>query len=209
MKISVVMPSYLGSYRGAASNRITKFCRAVDSVIRQTWFNWELIIVSDGCIDTVKLYEQLYKKNDRIKLVELNKQPLFSGTVRQAGVQRCTGDWICFLDTDDRFGIGHLENMSLTLSDPNKENLKWVYFNDYVQTDKEHSQMREVVLKEKRIGTSNIAIKNKIGASWDGCDGYGHDWTFISKLIKNYPEYAKIYGCAYYVYHLPGAGIDL
>ena len=61
MKISVVMQSYLGDYPGSRKDSKNKFVRAVSSFLRQTHEDKELVIVSDGCEDTKKLYK-LFKK---------------------------------------------------------------------------------------------------------------------------------------------------
>ena len=49
MKISVIMPVYLGDYEGCASNREVKFVRAINSFLKNN-FDAELIIVSDDCL---------------------------------------------------------------------------------------------------------------------------------------------------------------
>ena len=45
--ISVIMPSYLGAYKNAAKDRDRKIVRAINSVVRQTYKDWELIIIAD------------------------------------------------------------------------------------------------------------------------------------------------------------------
>ena len=48
MKFTVVIPSYLGAYRTAANDRDMKIQRAVDSVLSQTFQDFEIIVIADG-----------------------------------------------------------------------------------------------------------------------------------------------------------------
>ena len=52
MKVSVIMPVYLGEYEGCATNREDKFIRAVNSFLQNNLSDSELIIVSDDCLIT-------------------------------------------------------------------------------------------------------------------------------------------------------------
>ena len=75
-KLSIIMQSFLKDYPGARSDPERKFIRAVYSVISQTNQNWELVIVSDGCSITEKLYNDYFREYDNIlfeKVCLLNK----------------------------------------------------------------------------------------------------------------------------------------
>lgn len=112
-KISVVMPSYLQSYKGGRSNPIKKFNRAVKSFLSQGYSNKELIIVSDGCDLTNKEYEANWSSFDNIKLIKISKNSSkWPGTNRQIGIDHATGSWITYLDTDDILHHSHLTNIA-------------------------------------------------------------------------------------------------
>lgn len=206
-KVSVIMPSYLSNYEGGATNRVEKFTRAVNSFLSQTHQEKELIIVSDGCLITNGIYKKNYFSFDNIKLVELNKQPLFSGNVREAGLRVATGDIIGYLDTDDEFGINHIKSIDDGFN--NNADCDWVYFNDCVvflpHLPHIEPATREVKLEYGTAGTSCIAHKNIDAISWVESDGYGHDWMFIQKLINCFPDYKKIDGTDYRVCHIKGS----
>ena len=214
-KISVIMPSYLGDYEGCATNRGIKFERAVESVINQSYQNFELIIVADGCEDTLSYLNNLSRKHDeyfklnKIRLIKIRKQELFSGNVRQSGLQKATGDIICYLDCDDFFGENHLKSLNNEFSD----DVYWVYYNDYFFYSKNDIRPRIVSPEQHLVGTSSIAHRNikpffnMGGISWKGCNGYGHDWKLIEKLIRKY-SFKKIYGMSYYVCHNPNINLD-
>lgn len=122
MKVSVVMQSYLGEYPGSRKDSDVKFIRAVNSFINQTYKNSELIIVSDGCDITHKLYYEHFKANDRIKYVyvdkdtlnmyEVNGEKFYRGLPRQVGRTLVTGEITTYVDSDDIILPTHIENIT-------------------------------------------------------------------------------------------------
>lgn len=203
-KISVVMASYLGEYPNAATGRVEKFHRAVNSFLNQNYPYKELIIVSDGCPITITEANK-YFNQENIKIYGIEKQPIFSGSVRDYGCKKATGDIICYLDTDDYFGSTHLSYIASGFEDND-----WVFFDDKIiylfhPVNKNIISMskRDVLVQYGSIGTSSIAHKNSPLINWEGCDGYGHDWSFINKLITFNLKFNKIPNCDYYVCHIP------
>ena len=203
MKISVVMPCFLGEYQGAASNREEKLIRAIDSFLAQDYDDKELIIVSDGCKITTKLVVQGYKdyfnnNMDRIALIVINKEPLFSGRVRDVGLSHANGVWVCYLDSDDELGSTHLSSLANQI-----EYSDWVYWDDTIKGNG-HDHKRDVQLYPIQCGTSTIAHRRDMKSDWADCNGYGHDFKFITKLIQESGNYAKINDMQYFVRHMPG-----
>lgn len=94
MKISVILSSY--NYAGYIKE-------AIDSVIEQTYKNWELIIVDDGSSDnSVEIIESYCNKDSRIKLLQ-HDDKLNHGLKETLllGLKHATGAWIAFLESDD------------------------------------------------------------------------------------------------------------
>lgn len=203
--ISVIMASFLGEYANCANNREEKFIRAVKSFLANVHNDKELIIVSDGCQITNRLYEENFTKYDNIKLVKTTKKRTFSGAIRQIGINEAKGELICYLDTDDYLTPTHLNSI---VNGFTNTNFDWVYYNDYIKTSINSSEVRIVNIKEGVIGTSSIAHKKHINAEWLGCHGYGHDWKFIEQLKSNHKKYNKIFGCGYVVCHVYGKALD-
>jgi glycosyltransferase involved in cell wall biosynthesis len=93
--------------------------RTIPSVLRQTYQNFELIIVGDHCTDnTEELIGKLHDK--RIRFLNMQrtgkypKNPLYrwmvaGGVPRNKGLELAAGDWIAPLDHDDEFSEDHLE----------------------------------------------------------------------------------------------------
>ena len=98
MKISVIIPTY---------NRKKYIKRAIDSVIRQSYKPFEIIVIDDGSTDGT--YE-LIKKSYSSSQISIEKQ-INNGvsSARNKGVKLANGDWIAFLDSDDEWFENKLE----------------------------------------------------------------------------------------------------
>lgn len=98
--ISIVIPYY---------NRPQYVQRAVESVLRQSYTNWELILIDDCSVDKVNL-EEIKQKNIRI-LHLTNQINVGPGLSRQTGVDNSSGEFICFLDSDDIYEPTFLQDL--------------------------------------------------------------------------------------------------
>lgn len=97
-KVSVIIPMH-------NSSRFIKEC--LDSVIAQTYKNLEIILVDDASSDnTVEIVKNY--KDKRIKLIEL-KENVGAAIARNTGVENSTGDYICYLDSDDYWKLKKIE----------------------------------------------------------------------------------------------------
>jgi glycosyltransferase involved in cell wall biosynthesis len=97
---SIIIPTY---------NRATFIGKAIDSILAQTYSHWELIIIDDASSDATR--EVLKKYSDpRIKFYrnEVNSERSAS---RNRGIELATGEYICFLDSDDYYYSHHLETV--------------------------------------------------------------------------------------------------
>lgn len=210
------MASYLKNYEGCATNRKEKFRRAVESFLFQTYKDKELIIIADGCADTLLEIQRIknefgikktYKELMDYYLVP--KQPPFSGFVRQFGIEKATGELCAYLDNDDYMEREYLEQVA----DAYKANphIDWSYSDDKVAVAAEglkitETRTRENIMAYGRIGTSSIVHHKLLKVYWP--DGYGHDWKLIENMASVYTNYSKIPACGYVVCHIPGQ-IDL
>lgn len=203
-KISVVMASYLGEYSteftSSATNREAKFERAINSFLTQTNKNSELIVVADGCKRTGEILRNRFSHwiDNRIIYIEIEKQPLFSGKVRNSGIRIAKGELICYLDTDDMFGPKHLEIIAKGFDN----NSDWCFFNDYIYDG--NLMIRNSEIEYSRIGTSNFVHKRSINIKWK--DGYGHDFETITSVLNL--KHRKIQTPEYYVCHQSSIGLD-
>lgn len=97
--ISIVMTSY---------NYSDYISEAIESVINQTYKNWELIIIDDASEDnSVEIINSYCKIDSRIK-VYVNDYNKGLAPSLLIGVNKCRGNWIAFLESDDYFSIENL-----------------------------------------------------------------------------------------------------
>ena len=90
---------------------------SLDSIINQTFKNWELIFVDNSSKDNSKKIFETYKDN-RFKYIYLDQQ-VNLGTARQEALKNCSGDFIAFLDTDDLWFKDKLERQLEFFKDEN------------------------------------------------------------------------------------------
>ena len=110
MRFSIILPVCLTPYKNCASNLEAKLIRAIDSVLAQNYEDWELIVVSDGCQRTMEIVKPLvYENLPKVRLIQIPKQKIWSGAVRNAGIFKADGEIITYLDCDDKLGVNHLQ----------------------------------------------------------------------------------------------------
>jgi glycosyltransferase involved in cell wall biosynthesis len=91
-KVSVIIPTY---------NRAQLLKEAIDSVLAQTYKNFELIVVDDNSIDNTKDVVEGYIKNFQNIRYALNRHKKGAGGARNTGIESASGEWVAFLDSDD------------------------------------------------------------------------------------------------------------
>lgn len=91
-KVSVIMPAY---------NCRRYISESIDSVINQTYTDWELLIADDCSTDgTRELIKDYAEKDSRIKCIALEKNAGAAGA-RNKAIEAATGRYLAFLDSDD------------------------------------------------------------------------------------------------------------
>lgn len=91
--VSIISPNY---------NKGQYIEEMIQSVIQQSYNNWELLIVDDGSSDNSLDIINIYKESDpRIRVMRRERHPKGGSTCRNIGLKNALGDYIVFLDSDD------------------------------------------------------------------------------------------------------------
>lgn len=97
-EVSIILATY---------NRANLIRGSVDSVICQSFTNWELIIVDDGSTDdTYNLIKDYQKNHQNIRYLRHSHKKL--PLTRNAGIQASIGNYITFIDSDDTYLQDHI-----------------------------------------------------------------------------------------------------
>ena len=99
--ISIIVPVF------NAENTLT---RCINSILLQSYRNFELILIDDGSIDgSWKIMESAAKKDNRVKCI--HKENKGVSDARNLGLNMAKGEFICFVDADDWLSSDYLEKM--------------------------------------------------------------------------------------------------
>ena len=89
--VSIIIPMY---------NVENCIATCVQSVIKQSYTNFELLLIDDGCIDkTCDICREFIENDKRIYLIR--KQNGGVSSARNLGLKKAHGNYVCFIDSDD------------------------------------------------------------------------------------------------------------
>ncbi len=174
--VSIVTPTYnCGKF-------ITE---TIESVIEQTYKNWEMIIVDDCSKDNTQEIVKKYLKNDkRIKYIKFEKNQ-GAAIARNTAIREAKGRYIAFLDSDDLWSKDKLEKQ---INFMNKNNYDFTYTN-YEEID-ENSKLLGI----RVTGPKKITKKGMYNYCWPGCLTVMYDAEKIGLIqindIKKNNDYA-------------------
>lgn len=136
--VSIIIPTY---------NREKKLQRALNSVLSQTYSNWEVCIVdnhsSDKSIDLIDGYN-----DSRIKVYKIQNNGII-GASRNTGIKNAKGKYLAFLDSDDWWSSKKLEKSIKLLE---KEKASLVYHDCFI-VNKEHQRFFIKTTKSRKLNT--------------------------------------------------------
>jgi len=161
--VSIITPSY-------NSEKFIK--ETIDSVISQTYQNWEMIIVDDVSPDkSNEIIDAFIKKDSRIKLIKLEEN---SGpaVARNRAIEEAKGRYIAFLDADDLWLPEKLEKQIAFMLE---NDLSFTY-SSYRLIDEEGHRLGEFITKEM------ISYESMLKTCSVGCLTAIYDTEKLSKV---------------------------
>lgn len=144
-RVSIIMPTY---------NRAHIIGRAIDSVLSQSYQNWELIVVDDGGCDNTEEIVSSYS-DERIRYVRLTENQGVSAA-RNQGIQYASGDLFAYLDSDNTWEQDFLLLMVNTLARHPGAHMVYCAQNVYRVVRKDGAE--EASLEQVRFGPFNRAL---------------------------------------------------
>jgi glycosyltransferase involved in cell wall biosynthesis len=189
-KVSIILPTY---------NRAYLIGRAIQSILNQTYQDFEIIIIDDGSKDdTEKIIRGFKEKDNRIKYISFDANK-GAAAARNAGIKMSKGEYITFQDSDDEWVIDKLEKQ-MKVIETSSENIVvycgfWridgdekIYIPDINILNREGNINKEL-LKGNFVGTPSILLpkKNleKVGM-FDKNLSRLQDWDLAIRLSKYY-----------------------
>lgn len=151
--------------------------KCISSILKQTYEDFELIIIDDGSFDKTKEIIQRFLKDVRLKYIQQSNQGV--SVARNNGLKIAKGEWITFVDADDWIDEAYFTNVS-----------KW--FSDY-----QAIRCGYRLIKKRKIDyalpsgefSGNTALVKILMREWEG---FACAWMIHRDLIKDHKFHEDI-----------------
>lgn len=189
-RVSVITPVYNGE----------KFIgQAIETVLTQTWQDWELIIINDGSTDQTATIVERYQ-DSRIRVIHQTNQG--EGAARNTGLENAQGEYVAWLDADDSYLPNALAD-GVAYLDKNPQ-IGVVYADGWICDEHNQNLMRlsehrmgfftgdvleQVVLSNSLITVPSCTmirrqVVEKVLLQFDSALKFGTDWDFWIRLAR-------------------------
>ena len=167
-KVSVIMPIY----------NVEKYLsESIESVLNQTYSNFELILVEDGSPDGCASIVDAYAKKDK-RVIPIHQKNAGVDAARNNGINLATGTYIAFIDSDDAYEKNYLALLVKAIED-NKCDMAVCSFTPFgVDNPPKFKAIPEQVVER------NSAVKMLLG--YNSVNGYVWNKLFKKDIIDKY-----------------------
>ena len=202
--VSVIIPCYKDS---------KTLCRAINSVIAQSYKPIEIIVIND-CSPETKIIDKYIKKYPRIKYF-CNKENLGLAVSRNKGIQLAKGDIVAFLDADDEY---HPDKIKIQLEYLEKNTAITCEVLNILPSGESYSKLgpdrsiikpREIIFSNKLNGAGLLCLKKLIlsvggyNPNLKSCEDFDLWLRLLSSGIK-----VKVVSKPLYLYHFNPEGLS-
>ena len=201
---SIILPTF---------NQSTFLKKCINSILTQTYENWELIIIDNNSTDdTIKIINEF--NDERIKVLKIRNSGILAKS-RNLGIKKSISQWICFLDTDDTWYPQKLSEVKTYIHNTNGD----LFYHDLVFENKKICYLIKKKIRDKSktldkpilkhfahqgngVGNSSVVIKKKLlqslkfisikkdKYSWEDFD----TWLRASLKTNNFIRIPKVLG---------------
>ena len=203
-KISVIIPCY---------NSEKTIIRTLESIKKQTYTDFEVLIINDGSSDcTSNLIADFATKDNRFIIFNIPNGGV--SNARNIGINNASGDYIIFIDSDDFISENYFENIINDIKNYdlivysfktyNKSKIKEISFDKEIDSKINKIDFCRFLTKSKLFAnvTNKVFVKEKINnIRFDTSTNLGEDFEFVMHYFINIDSY-KYLKKSYYTYDL-------
>ena len=201
-KVSVIVPAY---------NAMTYLPKTIDSVLEQTFTDFEVIIVNDGSSDDIEKWVDTITDN-RVRLISQKNQG--AATARNTGIAHAKGEYIAFLDSDDLWEQTKLEKQVNCLDNNPDVGLVYAWISSIDENGNNRGKIFannaegyvwEKLIEENIVMSGSAAMVRrdcfeKLGV-FDQNLRFAEDWEMWIRIARNYSFAAIKEPLVYYRHH--------
>ena len=204
MQVSIIMPYY---------NAAKYIFETVESIIAQTYKNWELIIIDDcsPAQNTMEVLRDIKAMDARIRIMKTSENS-GAGIARNVGIEAAQGRYLAFCDSDDWWYPTKLQEQLQFMTDNNYP-FTCTYYEDANECLEPYYTMKQApknnfndLISGCNIGTPGVMIDTQIlGKKYMPNLRRAEDWALWLEYLKD-TEYLYTYPKAMWKYrHVPGS----
>ena len=169
--VSIITPCYNGG---------RFIAETINSVLAQTYKEWEMIIVDDGSSDdSAKIVKSFADKDERISLV--SQENAGSAAARNNGIRRAKGRFIALLDADDLWDPDFLRQQLRFMK---RKNTICV-FSSYRRINEEGQEILRRTIAKREIGIKEMKVRNQIGCLTGLYDSGKYGKVYLKEDLKS------------------------
>ncbi|MCA0431407.1 MAG: glycosyltransferase [Bacteroidetes bacterium] len=199
MFFSIVIPTF---------NRENLITQTINSILNQTFTDFEIIVIDDGSKDKTEEVVKLIN-SDKIKYYKIENSGI--GYARNKGINYAKGNYIGFLDSDDLYYNNHLQNAYNFIKSLNSDEIIHLNFNlgNREQTiyfkNKLPNKLPDDLFKNCSFHVNSLFIPNTIANitqfNEDRNLMLSEDWEYFIRLATRYPIHILDIPSSYLVQH--------